>query len=136
MNWIASSLVALVCWGLWGFFVKLASKYLDWTQVLVISGVVSLLTALIVFFVGKPQMNLHSPGFIYALIAGATSAVAIVAFYNALGTGKASIIVPFTALYPVITIIISILILSERISLLKGVGLALALAAIILLSID
>ena len=136
MNWIAASLIALVCWGLWGFFVRMASKYLDWTQVLVISGVVSLVTALIVFFVGKPQMDLHSPGLVYALLAGVTSAVAVVAFYVALGSGKASIVVPFTALYPVVTIVISFLVLSERISPLKGVGIAFALVAILLLSIE
>ncbi len=135
MNWIVSSLVALVCWGFWGFFIKLASRYLGWTQILVISGVVSLLTAMIVFL-GKPQMDVHSPGIVYALLAGATGALALVAFYNALSAGKASIIVPLTALYPVVTIVISFLILSERISPLKGVGIALAVAAIILLSIE
>lgn len=136
MNWIVSSLVALVCWGLWGFFAKLASKYLDWTHILLISSVVSLLTAIVVFSVGKPQIDAHSPGFVYALLAGFTGAVALVAFYNALGTGNISIVVPLTSLYPVITIVLSFLILSERISPLKGLGLALALAAIVILSLD
>ena len=81
-------------------------------------------------------MDVHSPGIVYALLAGATGALALVAFYNALSAGKASIIVPLTALYPVVTIVISFLILSERISPLKGVGIALAVAAIILLSIE
>ncbi len=136
MNWIVSSLVALICWGLWGFFTKLASRYLDWTQILLISSVVSLLTATVVFLVGKPQIDTHSPGFVYALLAGATGALALVAFYNAVGTGSVSIVVPLTALYPVVTIVLSFLILSERISPLKGLGLALALAAIVLLSLD
>ena len=135
-NWIVYSLVALMCWGLWGFFTKLASRYLDWTQLLVISGIVSLLTTLIIFVVGKPQIDMHSPGFIYALLAGITSALAVVAFYGALGTGKSSIVVPLTALYPAVTIVISFLVLSERISPSKGIGAALALAAILLLSID
>jgi transporter family protein len=136
MNWLVYSLIALICWGLWGVFVKLASNYLNWTQVFVISGIVSLVTLIIVFFVGRPQIDAHSPGFIYALLAGVTSAVAVVAFYGALDAGKASIVVTLTALYPVVTIIISFLILSERISPLKGVGVALALAAILLLSVD
>ena len=136
MNWIVSSLIALLCWGLWGFFTKLASRYLDWTQILLISSVVSLLTATFVFFVGKPQIDAHSPGFVYALLAGATGALALLAFYNAVGTGSVSIVVPLTALYPVVTVVLSFLILSERISPLKGLGLALALAAIVLLSLD
>src|SRR3990172_3679650 len=120
MNWIALSLIALICWGLWGFFTKLASRYLDWTQILLISAAVSLLTATVVFSAGKPQIQVHSPGFIYALLAGVTGAIALVAFYNAVGSGNVSIVVPLTALYPVITIVLSFLILSERISPLKG----------------
>jgi transporter family protein len=53
-----------------------------------------------------------------------------------MGAGKASIVVPLTALYPVVTIILSYLILGERISPLKGVGTILALFTIILMSID
>ncbi len=136
MNWLVYSLIALLSWGLWGFFLKLASNYLDWTQVYVLSGIVTLVSLVVVFFLGKPQIDVHSQGFAYALLAGVVNVVAVVAFFIALGVGKASIVVPLTALYPVITIIISFLILSERITPLKGVGVALALAAILLLSIE
>ena len=136
MNWVESSLIALVFWGFWGFFIKLASKYLGWTQIFIISGIVTLVTSMILFFALKPQIEIHSPGFIYALLAGCCSAIAVVAFYYALGGGKSSIVVPLTSLYPIVTIVLSYLILSERISPSKGIGVALALAAIILLSID
>jgi transporter family protein len=59
---------------------------------------------------------------------------AIIPFYLALGTGKAAIIVPLTALYPVVTLMLSLLILQEKVTLLQAVGIILALVAIILMS--
>src|SRR5208337_4214580 len=121
MNWLVASIIALVCWGLWGFFVKLASKYLGWAQIFIISGLVTMLVSTILFFWVKPQIEISSPGFIYSMLAGGSGALAIVAFYNALGTGRSSIVVPLTALYPIVTVIISFLVLSEKISVTKGI---------------
>ena len=136
MNWLYSSIIALICWGIWGVLAKLASRYMEWSQVFVISSIASLIATVAVFVFFKPQIDVSSPGFNYSLLAGAAGSLAVVAFFAALGTGKASIVVPLTALYPVITIILSYLILSERISPTRGVGILLALAAIIFLSIE
>jgi len=58
-----------------------------------------------------------------------------VAFVFALSSGgKASIVVPMTALYPVITIVLSVAILREQITPVHGAGVALALVAVVLLS--
>lgn len=54
---------------------------------------------------------MNSPSFYLALIAGAAGSIALVALYTALGRGKAAVIVPLTALYPAVTIILSLLIL-------------------------
>jgi transporter family protein len=136
MNWLISCLVAMVCWGLWGFLMKLASEHFNWHQIFVVSSIVTLSASLLIFVLLKPSINVHSPGFGYALLAGVAGALALIAFYNALGVGRAIIVVPLTALYPVITIILSYLILNEKIALVKGVGIMLALVAILLVSID
>ncbi len=136
MDWLLSSLIALISWGLWGVFSKLASRYFDYHQVYVASGIVSLIAFPVVFFLLRPQIDVKSPGFGYAVLAGVAGTSALMAFYSAVGSGKASIVVPLTALYPVVTIILSYLILSERISPFKGVGIILALVAILFLSID
>lgn len=136
MNWLMSCLVAMVCWGFWGFLMKLASEHFNWHQMFVVTSVVTLAASSLIFVFLKPSINVHSPGFGYALLAGVAGAFALVAFYTAIGVGKAIIVVPLTALYPVITIILSYLILDEKISLVKGVGIMLALVAILLVSID
>jgi transporter family protein len=50
--------------------------------------------------------------------------------------GKASIVVPLTALYPLVMVLASPLILHESISLLQGVGVLSALIAVVLLSTE
>jgi transporter family protein len=136
MNWLISSLVAMVCWGLWGLLLKLASKYFNWQQTFVVTSIVTLTASLLVFLWLKPVINVGSTGFGYAMAAGVSGLVALLAFYSAIGSGKAIIVVPLTALYPVVTTILSYLVLREEISLTKGLGIVLALVALLLVSID
>ena len=67
----------------------------------------------------------HS-GIKYALAAGFFCALAYYGLDNALNFGKASIVVPFTGLYPIIIIMVFIF-LDERISLYQGIGVVLAI---------
>jgi len=136
MNWLVSSLVAMVCWGIWGLLLKLGSKYFDWQQTFIITSIVTLTASLLVFFWLRPSINVHSAGFGYVLSAGVLGLVALIAFYSSIGSGKAIIVVPLTALYPVVTIFLSYLVLHEEVSLVKGVGIVLALVAILLISLD
>jgi transporter family protein len=49
--------------------------------------------------------------------------------------GKASLVVPITALYPLVTIILAVLLLRERVTIQQGIGMALAVIAVVLLSL-
>ena len=84
----------------------------------------------------KPSVSVGSAGFNYAIIAGVMMALGAVAFYVALQTGKAIVIVPLTSLYPVVTIMLSYLILHEQISLTKGIGIVLAVVALVLMALE
>jgi transporter family protein len=107
MNWLVSSLAAMVCWGIWGLFMKLGSKYFSWNQIFIITSIVTVVASFTVFVVFRPAINVHSIGFSYALLAGLMGSVALVAFNYAIDAGKSIIVVPITALYPVVTIILS-----------------------------
>jgi uncharacterized membrane protein len=61
--------------------------------------------------------------------------IGVIFFYRALSTGDASRVVVFTALYPLIAVILSVLILHESITLYKVIGIVCALAAVIFLSL-
>lgn len=116
---------------------KLALNNLDWRQVFIIQGIFTLITSLLILFFLKPSMNLHFPDIGYAFLASIASSLAVVAFYQALEAGKAIIIVPLTAaLYPVVTVILSYIILNEKIGMFKGIGIILALIGVFLISIE
>ena len=81
----------------------------------------------------KPEF--HLGGSLAAFLAGAALWIGIIAFVFALSQGgKASIVVPVTALYPVVTIGLSVVILKEQITPTAGLGIAFALIAVVLLS--
>jgi transporter family protein len=136
MNWLAYSLVTIICWGVMGFITKLAYKYYNWQQVFFAASIVTAAISLLTFVSAKPSTNIHFLGFGYMSLIGLTNALGWIALYLALEVGKAIIVVPLSALYPIITIILAYLILHEEISLLKGAGISLALLAILLISID
>jgi uncharacterized membrane protein len=59
-----------------------------------------------------------------------------VAYYHALNVGgKASTVVPFTALYPLVTIVLAVVWLRERLHAIQKAGIVLSLAAIYLLNV-
>ncbi len=71
---------------------------------------------------------------IAAVIAGLFGGAGYLFFVKALEQGKASIVIPLTALYPAITAIIALVVLREKISFYQGIGILLAIVASILLS--
>jgi transporter family protein len=61
-------------------------------------------------------------------------AVALLCFYEALARGPATVVVPLTALYPAVAVVLSRFFLQEALTLRHLAGLALAMAAVWLLS--
>ena len=133
-EWIIYSLACLLLWGLWGVVLKLAYGSGNWVQVYFASALSSFLVALTVFIISRPEIPLNRFTGL-ALIAGVFGGLGYVAFIKALETGKASIVIPLTAIYPAITVVIALAFLNEKISFLKGLGIALAVVAAVLLSL-
>jgi bacterial/archaeal transporter family protein len=73
----------------------------------------------------------------WAFLTGILGGAGNIAFFRALVVGgQASIVVPVTALFPLVTVILALAVLRERIGLLQKIGLALALIAIYLISME
>ena len=133
MNWLGFSLLALGLWGVWGFLGKVASQHLPSQQVylLAISGHLVVVGYLLVGGLGPVSWQPWGVG--AALGAGLAMAVGLLFFFEALGRGPATVVVPLTALYPAITVVLSRIFLQEALTLRHLAGLALALAAVWLL---
>jgi transporter family protein len=128
-----------MAWGIWGIFSKISLRQYGWEQIYVIIGMVTIIASVLIYTFNihtKESLDFGSSGFNYAIAAGLFSVLAYYGFYNALKFGKASIVVPFTALYPIVTIVMAFIFLNERINIHQGIGIVFALIAMFLFSID
>ncbi len=133
-GWLAFSLAALGLWGVWGFLSKVAAQQLPPPAVYAIT-ILGHLAALGYLLAGPGLMIPWQPwGWAAALAAGVSMAFGLLCFLHALGGGAAAVVVPLTSLYPVLTVILSLIFLRETVSLRQGAGVACALAAVWLLA--
>jgi transporter family protein len=115
---------------------KLSTNYLsaEWALVWLAIG----------FFFLEPWLY---PGRILSRYSGHALGWALLGgFFNALGAwallaamktgGKASIVAPLTALYPIVVVFLAPFVLHESITLLQGLGIVCALIAVVLLSTE
>jgi transporter family protein len=134
--WLAYSLLTILVWGAWGAVSKMASDGVDanTNQTFFTIGLLPLM--LVVWrsnrLRGGTQRRI---GIAWAFVTGILGGLGNIAFFHALVIGgKASVVMPTTALFPVVTVILAIALLHEKVSNQQKVGLILALAAIYLLS--
>jgi len=128
------SLGATLLWGLWGVTAKLAADRLGhWRSALVYSAV-SFLTILALSLANRVCFReTPVPGLALAALAGLFGGLAIASFQKAITTGPLSSSISMTALYPLIPVIYGIMLLGEEVTLTRGIGMGLALAAGVLL---
>jgi len=121
--WFVLTMGGLGLWGLWGFFAKLGSDNLTPKSAAVMQGM------------GAAAVDWDTGGSTAAFFAGVSLMTGIIAFVFAPSHGgKASIVVPMTAMYPVVTIALSVGILKEQITPTTGMGVVFAMIAVFLLS--
>lgn len=134
VNWLIFSMLTVIFWGFWGFLIKLASSQLDWQQVFIATSSITFVFSLLTYVSIKPSGETGFQGASYALVAGVLGALALIFFNIAIKEGEAIVVVPVTSLYPVITVVLSYFILSEKLTFTKGLGVIPALIAIVLVS--
>ena len=127
--WLLYSLLTLLCWGLWGVFSKLASRHSSPKQTLIFQAVGVIVFAIVVLCMEQFQIQKTAAGFGWSVAAGFINFVGFLAFFAAVQKGKVSTVISLSSLYPVVTILLSILLLRERITIREGVGIAFALTA-------
>lgn len=133
MEFLRYAYIALIGWGLWAIGSKILSYHLNTVSISFWISSWSLFFLLCYLSLGKVhlQFNHHA---LYAIPVGLVSLIAILAFYQALKIGPASVIIPLTNLYVLFPVLYGFLILKEPITLNRVLGIAFAFIAAILLS--
>src|SRR5579864_708281 len=136
-RWLAFSLLTILVWGAWGAVSKVASEGVDanTNQVFFTFGLLPLIA-----IVWRSPRNASGGtgrriGIGWAFLTGILGGTGNIAFFHALVIGgKASIVSPVTALFPLVTVMLAVSLLHERLGASQKAGLVLALIAIYLLS--
>jgi transporter family protein len=89
---------------------------------------------LITLAIEKFRIEPSWPGFSWSFAAGFFTFIGFLTFFAALDQGKASTVVTLSALYPVVTILLSIAFLHEKLTMRQVAGIVFALVASVLLA--
>ena len=132
--WFVPAVAALMLWGVWGLFQKLATNQMTPRNVYLAAVLGMIVVALVVFAMSDVPLQMNARGVFLALLAGICSSLGGFLFLHAISRGKASVVIPFTALYPLVTIILSVTVLNETLTARQGVGIVMALISMVLLA--
>lgn len=129
------ALVTMITWGLWAVFADLATRtLLPSTTTLVSYAAAVVVTSVYVGVTDKPISPTNS-GVSFAVLAGVASAIGVITLYTALSRGNAAVVTTISALYFVVAAAIGVFFLGDSIALTDAVGLALAVVAILFLTL-
>jgi bacterial/archaeal transporter family protein len=135
-SWMYYSFLVIILWGIVGLFQKLGTNRASPLS-LVIWLTVGYGLLLPWLLPDSNLLGLTWGDFLIGVLGGITNGLGVWALFASLETGaKASVAVPLTALNPVITIMLALAFLGERLTRLQWIGISLAILAGVLISCE
>ncbi len=133
-RWFLFAVSAGLLWGVWGVVAKLISENVNpYTNHFLFTA--GMLMTLPLVLPKLKRATFNTKGFIWGIISASFAIAGNVAVFYAFSKGgQASIVIPVTNLYPLVTILIAVLVFKERLNWVNIAGILLALPAILLLS--
>jgi transporter family protein len=135
-TWVFYACVATLCWGVVGLLQKLGANRIS-SRSLLVWLVVGFAAMLPLLWRDGAITGLGWRVSLVGLLGGAANGLGSWALFEALEQGaKASVAVPLTALYPLVTIVLARIFLAETLTFRQWVGIALAVAGGVMLSYE
>jgi bacterial/archaeal transporter family protein len=135
--WLGFAIVALVLWGITGVTQKLSTNRISsersflwfcWAMVALSAAVLA---------VARPHWGLGTLAVACSVAGGSLNGLGAWTSFRALESGgKASIVISLISLYPLLTVLLAVLLLGERLTGTQTAGAVTAIAAAILLSME
>jgi bacterial/archaeal transporter family protein len=135
-TWVFYACVATLCWGVVGLLQKLGTNRIS-SRSLLVWLVVGFAAMLPLLWRDGALAGLGWRVSLIGLLGGVANGLGSWALFEALERGaKASVAVPMTALYPLVTIVLARIFLAETLTFRQWVGIALAVAGGVMLSYE
>jgi drug/metabolite transporter (DMT)-like permease len=136
-RWLLWTLLAVACWGVWAVIPSAIGNSLSAQQQQALCTL-GLTPLLIVLATKKEPVDAAAKrrGRWISLAAGVCSSAGNIPYFELLASGgKAATVVPLTAMYPLVTVILAVLLLKERLNAVQLLGFALSMSAIYLFNV-
>jgi drug/metabolite transporter (DMT)-like permease len=137
-RWLLWTIIAVTCWGIWALLSKVIGDALSpiHSQALSTIGLLPVI-AVLAFSRKAPNTGKPRDGVLLAILAGVLTCLGNMAYYQALNRGgKAAMVVPLTALYPIVTVLLATCLLRERLNKVQSSGILVSFVAIYLLNVQ
>jgi len=134
-KWFWYSTLCVLSWGAWALLSKLGSNEIpsDTMQFLFTFG--ALPVAVVLLVARRFKLERSPKGIFYAVANGVLSGIGGLAFFAAFRSSEnTSVVASATSLYPMITVVLAVTILRERLTWVQVLGLGFAAAAIVIFS--
>ena len=135
--WLVFAILALVLWGITGVTQKLSTNRISSERSFLWFCWAMVALSAAVLIVARPHWGLAPVVVASAIAGGALNGMGAWTSFRALESGgKASIVISLISLYPLLTVVLAVLILGERLTWTQTAGALAAIAAAILLSLE
>jgi uncharacterized membrane protein len=134
-KWFWYSILCMVCWGCWAILAKLGSYEIPAKASQFVFAWGTLPVAVVLLARRRFKLEKNAKGIFYGLANGVLATIGSWALFVAYRTGgNTSVIIAVTAMYPLLTVVLALLVLRERLTMLRVVGLVFAAAAFVIFS--
>lgn len=135
--WLGFAILALVLWGITGVTQKLSTNRISSERSFLWFCWAMVALSAAVLLVAHPHWGLGRAVVLCSIAGGALNGLGAWTSFRALESGgKASIVISLISLYPLLTVVLAVLLLGERLTWLQTAGAAVAISAAILLSLE
>jgi len=137
-RWLTYTLIATAIWSVWGIVSALVSREVSPLVTQVISTVGVVPAALLLFLSPDWKQGTNfKRGILFAALTGLTGSIGNLCMLRALSLkGPLSIVLPVSGMFPLVTALLAMFLLRERLNRIQMFGLAVALAAIYIVGIE
>jgi len=134
--WFWYSILCALCFAGWALFSKLASREIPARTVQLLFTLGTVPVALVLLAMRRFKLEKSPKGISYAVANGVLGGLGSIWLFCAFRAGgNTSVITTITGLYPIVTVVLAILILRERLTKRQFLGLAFAVVALVIFSL-
>jgi len=135
-RWFWYSILTVIGWAGWAIFLKLGSEEIPSEPSLFLQTAGMVPLAVLLLLAGSVRGPQSKRGIVYSLLNGIITGAGILCLLAAYRSGgNTSVVAVTTALYPLVTFLLAVLVLREKLSKSQMFGLGLATVSIVIFSL-